>query len=258
MTAFSLAAAEYGEGPPLAILHGLFGCGRNWATIAQRLAARHRVIALDLRNHGASPWADGMDYAEMADDVRQTLHALGHRRFGLLGHSMGGKVAMIAALLHRDDVERLVVADIAPVGYRPRHLDLVRALRRLDLAAVHRRSDADARLKADVPDPAERAFLLQNLVFDGGAARWRVNLEVIELEMPALIGFPPVPPGTTFDGPTLFVGGGRSDYLTREHEPAIRPLFPNATTAHIPGAGHWLHAEQPQAFLEIVEPFLAA
>src|SRR6266545_3191877 len=97
-----LAAAEYGDGPPLAILHGLFGSGRNWASIAQRLAERHRVVALDLRNHGASPWADSMNYAEMAEDVRHTLHALGHRRFALLGHSMGGKVAMIAALLHGD------------------------------------------------------------------------------------------------------------------------------------------------------------
>src|SRR5215210_1686592 len=133
MTALSLNAVEYGSGPPLAILHGLFGSARNWAAIAQRLAERHRVVALDLRNHGASPWADGMDYAEMAEDVRHTLSALGHRRFALLGHSMGGKVAMIAALRHGDEVERLVVADIAPVAYPPHHLGRVRAMRGLDL-----------------------------------------------------------------------------------------------------------------------------
>lgn len=257
MTVLALAAVEYGEGPPLAILHGLFGSGRNWATIAQRMAARHRVVALDLRNHGASPWADGMDYAEMAEDVRQTLHALGHRRFALLGHSMGGKVAMMAALLHGGEVERLVVADIAPFGYQPRHLAHVRAMRALGLAGIRRRGDADARLAPDVPDPAERAFLLQNLIFDGGAVRWRLNLAAIEREMPLLVGFPPVSAGAAYRGPALFIGGGRSDYLRPEHEPAIRPLFPNARIARIAEAGHWLHAERPQEFLQLVEPFLS-
>src|SRR6266478_4412219 len=155
----SLAAVEYGEGPPLAILHGLFGSGRNWASIAQQLAARRRVIALDLRNHGASPWADTMDYEEMAADVRATLHARGHHRYALLGHSMGGKVAMVAALQHGAEVERLVVVDIAPVNYPPNHLALVQAMRELDLAGISRRSEGDARLAASIPDPAERAFL---------------------------------------------------------------------------------------------------
>lgn len=256
MTALSLAAVEYGDGPPLAILHGLFGSGRNWATTAQRMAARHRVVALDLRNHGASPWADSMDYAEMAEDVRQTLHALGHRRFALLGHSMGGKVAMMAALLYGGEVERLVVADIAPVAYQPRHLAHVRAMRALDLAGIRRRGDADARLAPELPDPAERAFLLQNLIFDGGAVRWRLNLAAIEREMPFLVGFPPVSAGVAYRGPALFIGGGRSDYLRPEHEPAIRLLFPNARLARIAEAGHWLHAERPQEFLQLVEPFL--
>lgn len=257
MTALSLAATETGDGPNLAILHGLFGSGRNWGAVVRRLAARHRVVALDLRNHGASPWADSMDYGAMADDVRQTMRARGHRRFALLGHSMGGKVAMVAALRHGGEVERLVVADIAPVPYPPRHLVLVRAMRRLDVAGTRRRLEADARLEADVPDAAERAFLLQNLLFDDGAARWRLNLAAIEREMPALVGFPAVPPGTAFEGPALFVGGGRSDYLRPEHEPAIRRLFPTARIACIPEAGHWLHAEQPGAFLNLVEPFLA-
>ena len=110
----------------VAILHGLFGSGRNWATVAQRLAAQHRVVALDLRNHGASPWADGMDYAALAEDFRATMHALGHRRFALIGHSMGGKAAMLAALAHGEEIERLIVVDIAPVAYPPRHLGYVR------------------------------------------------------------------------------------------------------------------------------------
>jgi esterase len=256
-----LAAVEYGEGPPLAILHGLFGSGRNWAGIAQRLAAHHRVIALNLRNHGASPWAETMEYAEMAEDVRATLNASGHRRYALLGHSMGGKVAMMAALGHGAEVERLVVVDIAPACYPPRHLAYVRAMRALDLGAVKRRAEADARLAPAVGEAAERAFLLQNLVFPsaagGGEARWRINLATIERAMPGLSGFPSPPPAASYRGPALFVAGGRSDYLRPEHEAEIRRLFPNARIARIADAGHWLHAERPQAFLDIVEPFLA-
>ena len=256
MTALLLQATEYGAGPPVAILHGLFGSGRNWASIAKRLGAHHRVIAFDLRNHGASPWADTMGYAEMAEDVRASLAALGVRRASLLGHSMGGKVAMMAALRDPDMVERLIVADIAPVAYQARHSRLAAALAALDLADVRRRADADARLQAAVPDPAERAFLLQNLVFDGGAVRWRINLEAIEREMPTLVGFPPLPLGIAYNGPSLFIGGERSDYLRPEHEPEIRLLFPNARIVRIPEAGHWLHIEQPEAFLKQVETFL--
>jgi esterase len=257
-----LAASEYGladaKRPPLAILHGLFGSGRNWATLAQRLATERLVILFDLRNHGASPWADAMSYAEMAEDLRVAMAARGHRRYALLGHSMGGKVAMMLALRDAGAVERLVVADIAPVPYRPRHLDYVRAMLALDLAAVSRRGEADSRLAAAIPDPAERAFLVQNLVFENGQPRWRLNLAAIEREMPELVGFPELHPESVYRGPALFVAGGRSDYLRTEHEPAIRRLFPAAEIVRIDGAGHWLHVEQPTAFLAAVEPFLAA
>jgi esterase len=252
-----LAAVENGSGPPLGILHGLFGSGRNWAGIAQRLAAHHRVIALDLRNHGASPWADSMDYGELAADVHETLQALGCRRYALLGHSMGGKTAMVVALGHGAAVERLIVVDIAPAAYEARHLGYARAMRALDLRHVSRRGDADARLAAAVPDAAERAFLLQNLVFEGDRPRWRINLAAIEHGMSALTGFPAMPPGVRYGGPALFVAGGRSDYLRPEHEPEIRRLFPAARIALVADAGHWLHAERPQAFLDLVEPFLA-
>ncbi len=170
-----LAAVEYGEGSPVAILHGLFGAARNWVSVAQRLAARHRVIALDARNHGGSPWADAMDYREMAEDVRMTLHARGYRRYALIGHSMGGKEAMVAALLHGAEVERLVVVDIAPVTYQPHHLGYVRAMRAMDLTGIERRSDADDRLARFVTNAAERGFLLQNLLLENGEARWRTE-----------------------------------------------------------------------------------
>jgi esterase len=261
--ALNLAAIEYAAGagggnPPLAIVHGLFGSGRNWATIAQRLAAHRRVVALDLRNHGASPWADTMDYGELAADIRATLRALGVGRCALLGHSMGGKAAMVAALRHGVEIERLVVVDIAPVAYAPRHLGHLRAMRALDLSHIRRRSDADSALAPAVPDAAERAFLLQNLVFAAGGVRWRFNLAAIEQAMPDLVGFPALPAGVAYRGPTLFVAGGKSDYLLPTHETPIRQFFPNAQIARIGGAGHWLHAEQPQEFLDLVEPFLAA
>jgi esterase len=168
---------------------------------------------------------------------------------------------MMLALGHGEDVERLVVVDIAPVAYQPHHLAYIRAMRALDLGAIKRRAEADARLAPEVGDAAERGFLLQNLVFPstagGAAAHWRLNLAAIERAMPGLVGFPALPPAESYRGPALFVAGGRSDYLRPEHEPEIRRRFPNARIARIADAGHWLHAEQPQAFLDIVEPFLA-
>ena len=257
-----LAATEYGEAqsggaPPLAILHGLFGSGRNWASIAQRLAAQRRIICVDLRNHGGSAWAGGMQYGEMGEDVLAMLNERGYRPAALLGHSMGGKAAMVAALRDPDMVERLIVVDIAPVGYSPHHLNLVRAMRKLDLQGITRRAEADQRLAPAVPDTGERGFLLQNLLFEDGQARWRLNLDAIEREMPVLAGFPPVPDSAVYQGPTLFIAGARSDYLLPEHEPGIRRFFPNARIERIENAGHWVHAEQPLAFLEVVERFLS-
>ena len=252
-----LAATEYGTGPPVAILHGLFGTGRNWRSIAQQLAARHRVLAFDLRNHGASPWADGMSYGEMVEDLGASLRARGIDHAALLGHSMGGKVAMLAALLHPAEVGRLVVVDIAPAPNPPTLLAYVRAMRAVDLDDITRRSEVDARLSGAIPDGAERAFLLQNLIIDDGKARWRLNLEAIEREFPEILDFPDLPAGTAYQGPTLFVAGARSDYIQTEHEPMIRRLFPQARITRIEGAGHWVHAEQPQAFLETVAPFLS-
>jgi pimeloyl-ACP methyl ester carboxylesterase len=256
-----LAAVEHGadndaDTPVLAILHGLFGSARNWDSVARRLSAHRRVIAFDLRNHGASDWADRMDYAEMAEDVRAALHQRSHRRYALLGHSMGGKAAMLAALHHADEVERLVVIDVAPVAYRPHHLALVEAMRGLDLSGIKRRGEADARLAPAVPDPAERAFLLQNLLFDDARPHWRLNLAAIEREMPNLTGFPDLAPGIAYPGPALFVAGGRSDYVLPEYEPAIRRLFPRAEIRRIANASHWVHAEQPDAFVATVERFL--
>jgi len=255
--AVELAAAEYGAGPPIAILHGLFGSGRNWRSIAQQLAARHRVLAFDLRNHGASPWAEGMSYDEMVEDLQASFRARRIEHAPLMGHSMGGKIAMLMALLHPDLVDRLVVVDIAPAANPPALRAYVRAMRAVDLRGVRRRAEADVRLAGPIPDPAERAFLLQNLVIGDNAAHWQLNLETIEREFPRIVGFPVLPAGAAYPGPTLFVAGARSNYIQPEQEPVIRHLFPQARIMRIEGAGHWVHAEQPQAFLHAVGPFLS-
>src|SRR5258708_23138012 len=213
MAAVALAAAEYGSGPPLLILHGLFGSGRNWSLLAQRLAAAHQVFALDARNHGASPWADSMSYADMTDDVQAFQAARGLGRAAVIGHSMGGKTAMLLALHHADAVERLVVVDVAPVAYAPALAAYVRAMRAVDLTGVSRPAEGDAHLPALVTSPAEPAFLLQNLVLEGGRARWRLNLPVLERFMPDIAGFPAPAVGDSFAGPTLLVAGARSDYV---------------------------------------------
>jgi len=253
-----LAANEFGSGPPVAILHGLFGSGRNWRSVAQHLAARHRVLTFDLRNHGASPWAEGMSYGEMVEDLRASFRARGIDHAAVLGHSMGGKVAMLIALLHPGEIDRLVIVDIAPAANPPNLLAYIRAMRTVDLRGVKRRAEVDVTLAAAVPDPAERAFLLQNLVIDENGARWRLNLEAIERNFPQIIGFPDLPAGTAYRGPALFVAGARSNYIQPEHEPEIRRLFPQAEIIRIDGAGHWVHAEQPQAFLQTVAPFLSS
>ena len=247
-----------GQGDPLAILHGLFGSGRNWATAARHLAARWRTLALDLRNHGSSPWADGMGYGPMAADVWETLEGEGAASAPvILGHSMGGKTAMAAALMRPDDVRALIVVDIAPVAYGHSNAEYIEAMRAVDLGTVSRRADADAALAAAVPEAGLRGFLLQNLAFEDGAARWRINLDAIEAGMDSLMAFPHAQGAARYDGPALFVGGSRSDYLRPEHEGAIKAFFPAARIEVIEGAGHWVHAEAPAAFMAAVEGFLA-
>lgn len=256
MTALQLAATAYENGSPLLILHGVFGSARNWSSVAQRLAASRRVFALDARNHGASPWAETMSYAEMSEDVMAFRSARELGRVTLLGHSMGGKTAMLCALRHPAAVERLVIVDVAPVRYHPVLAAYARAMLAVDLTRVSRRADADAQLAEAVPNPAERAFLLQNLILENGQAHWRLNLPAIERAMPEISGFPELPADLAFTGPTLFLAGDRSDYVRDEHRPVIERLFPEARILRVPQAGHWVHAERPDAFLEAVTPFL--
>ncbi|UWP89792.1 alpha/beta fold hydrolase [Aliiroseovarius crassostreae] len=237
--------------PPILIAHGLFGSGRNWGVIAKRLSNARRVIAVDMRNHGNSPWSDSHSYADLAGDLAEVITAIGGTA-DLIGHSMGGKAAMVLALSHPTLLRRLLVADIAPVGYGHSQTPLIDAMRRIDLSQIEKRSDADRLLATDVEDASIRAFLLQSL--DVAAKRWRLNLDALERNMAGIVGFPDVT--GQFASPTLFLSGANSDYVLRDHRPQIKSLFPNAHQAKIPDAGHWLHAEKPRAFEAAVRAFL--
>jgi esterase len=253
--ALSLAVAEQGEGLPVLILHGLFGSARNWTTIAKRLAARYRVLAVDLRNHGDSPHAPSMTYDEMADDVLSLIRERGLGAAAIVGHSMGGKVAMVAAMREPDSVSRLAVVDVAPVAYRGTLRAYADAMLGLDIAGPARRAAIDAALAGRIPEPGIRAFLLHNLAPEGDGFRWRPNLPTIAAAMEGISSFPDV--AGSYPRPALFIRGERSDYVVPGYEPRIRRLFPRAQIVTIAQSGHWIHAEQPAAFLAALEPFLA-
>ncbi len=253
----ALAYRGSGQGHPLVILHGLFGSSRNWNTIAQQLAQSYAVFTPDLRNHGDSPWTDEMSYEAMAEDVAAFIRRHGCEGASLIGHSMGGKAAMLLALTEPRLIRDLVVVDIAPVAYSHGLGSYVEAMRALDLEQLKRRSEADALLRASVPEPSVRGFLLQNLVTRDGSLAWRLNLEALQHSMDAISGFPDGSGKERFEGDTLFLGGGRSDYVQAAHLPVIDRLFPNARIKSIPEAGHWVHAEAPDQFLAQLRPFLA-
>jgi pimeloyl-ACP methyl ester carboxylesterase len=250
-----LAGSEQGTGKPIALLHGLFGAAVNFGTVQKRLAERHRVIALDLRNHGASPHAPHMSYPAMAEDVLESLRARGALPCALVGHSMGGKVAMAAALEAPGAVSRVMVADIAPTAYPPAFRAYAEAMAAVELRPGLTRIEADRALAGVVENPGVRAFLLQNLRF-GTAPGWRINVAAIAQALPLIEGWPEIeePP---YRGPALFVAGARSDYIRMEHRPLIRALFPAAVFATLKAAGHWVHADNPDGFVSLVDAFVA-
>ena len=251
-----LASTVMGRGPPAIVLHGLFGSGTNWRSIARRLEHRLECHLVDQRNHGRSPHAPGMAYSALAADVLAYLDAHRVDRTGIIGHSMGGKAAMALALTAPERVRWLIVADVAPAPSPSDHRPILEALKALPLDALATRGAADTALIPSIPDSGLRQFLLRNLVVDGARLRWRIDLDAIAGALPDLTDFPPTRPGAVYEGPTLFLRGERSDYLTDRHEPHIRALFPFAAVATIAAAGHWLHAEQPAAATARIERFL--
>jgi pimeloyl-ACP methyl ester carboxylesterase len=234
-------------------LHGFFAAARNWRTVAEKLAVNFHVYALDQRNHGASFHNPVMDYPTMAADLLAFMEQHELTTVSLLGHSMGGKVAMWFALHYPDKVNKLIVADIAPVSYTHCFDATIGALQALPLAQISNRKQADEFLATAIPELSYRQFLLQNLVLVDGVYRWRVDLDIFQRAAPAIIGFPNTDGVAPFTGSTLFIAGEQSAYVKAED---MLPLFPTATLSIVANAGHWLHVQQPAVFIAQIENFL--
>lgn len=251
----ALASRELGGAgaPALVVLHGLLGSSRNWQSAGAALAARGpRVVALDLRNHGESPWSDACGHAEMAGDVAAWIERSRLAPVHLLGHSLGGKVAMRLAAERPDLVARLTVVDIAPRDYPGRLRVEFQAMRALDLAAIASRRDADNALTALIPDWAQRQFLLTNLGQDAaGAWVWKVNFPALEAALPAMLANP-LAPGQRFTGPARLIRGGRSDYVRDEDLPAFRERFPSGDVVTLAESGHNPHFDARSGFVDAV------
>jgi esterase len=248
--------SETGSGEPLFILHGLFGSSKNWQSLARVFSQQFKVFTLDLRNHGQSFHHREMNYAVMARDVYRLMVHIGVDSCSLIGHSMGGKTAMLMALEHPQMVSQLVVADIAPVAYAHAYSHLINSILGIKLDQVDNRSTIDILLQRDIPDSLLRNFLLQNLEGKAGQWRWKVNWPVIEEHMNQLIGFPNLSPEWKIATPTLFIRGENSEYIGNAEEANIAVHFDNATVRTIANAGHWLHAEQPEKFSQLALDFL--
>lgn len=254
----SLHRTELGEsGQRVVFCHGLFGQGKNWTQVGKALSADYRVLLLDMPNHGRSPWTETFDYLELADLVAVEL---GDEPVVLVGHSMGGKIAMCLALRHPHLVERLAVVDVAPVTYESgrEFVGYIDTMRSVDLGALERRDQAEAALRGVVPNPVVRSFLLQNLRRSDDGWHWQVNLDLLGEHMADLVGWPGDRLGdATYDGAVLWVGGTRSDYISDEHAVEMDRRFPRNRRVLIKDAGHWVHSEQPEVFLEVMRRFLA-
>lgn len=235
----------------------MFGSARNWAGIARRLAATHRVLSVDLPNHGDSPRAESITYESMAADVSELTAQETPAGAALLGHSMGGKVAMTLALTRPEMVTRLIVADIAPVpyGHQDENEAIIDALSALPLDRLKSRAEADAVLARSLEDPVLRSFLLANLTRDGQRFVWKIDLAALKRSLPALHGFPDT--DARYDGPTLFLRGEKSGYIRDSHRAAIERHFPKARIETVVGAAHWLHADKPDEVFSLVSAFLA-
>lgn len=253
--AVALHHTDTGDGIPVIILHGLFGRLRNWQGMQKQLSRHARIITADLRNHGESPWSDEMSYPAMAADIAKLINDLNIAPAVVVGHSMGGKAAMALALSEPDLLRSLMVIDISPVDYKNDYGPYIDAMRTVPLEKLKRRGEAEEYLKADIPEPGIRAFIMQNLGENDGVLSWQANIDAIENGMPNIMTFPDFD-DATFDKPTRFVIGGTSDYVKPDHREAITSMFPSASHAVIKDAGHWVHAEKPAEVMAEISEFV--
>jgi len=254
-TTMELFSREFGAGSPVLILHGLFGFSDNWQTIAKELATHHLVITPDLRNHGRSPHAPTHSYPEMADDLRLFLEAHWIFTSDVIGHSMGGKVAMQLALTYPDMVNRLVVVDIDPGQAEDNHASIFSALMSVDLSKMNTRAAIETYLSERIADKGTLQFLLKNISrTDEGTFDWKMNLPVLWKHFQDILA--PVS-GEPFHKPTLFIRGSQSAYIKPEESSLIKALFPLAEIVTIEGAGHWVHADKPKELLAVLNSFLS-
>ena len=245
-----------GEGKPLIILHGFLGMSDNWKTLGTQFAEQgFQVHMLDLRNHGRSFHSDEFNYAVMSEDILVYCNFHQLEKIDIIGHSMGGKVAMFLAVNYPELIDNLIVADIGPKYYRPHHQDILEGLNAVDFSLKPERSEVEEILKNYIPDFGTRQFLMKSLYWkDPGQLAFRFNLQVFNKEIEQ-VGIA-LPEQAHFDKPTLFIRGGNSRYILDEDFDAIKNQFSKAEFETIPNAGHWLHAENPKLFFEMVNNFL--
>ena len=245
---------ELGEGKPLVILHGLFGTSDNWQTHAKKLGEYYRVILVDQRNHGHSPWSEDFTYEHLADDLERLIVHLGIDQFTLIGHSMGGKTAMYYSQKYPTRLEKMVIVDIGIKQYPMHHNEIIKGIKSLDLTTISSRSAAEQAMIPFVDSYGVRQFLLKNLYWvEKGKLAWRMNVDVLEREMEEILA--PIPNIEVWT-PTLFLRGAMSNYILDEDWDAIEEIFPDATLETIENAGHWVHSEQPEEFIEKVLGFI--
>jgi pimeloyl-ACP methyl ester carboxylesterase len=244
---------KMGEGQPLIILHGLFGSSDNWQTHAKKLAEYFEVYAVDQRNHGLSGWSNEFNYDIMAEDLKELIDQEGLEDVILLGHSMGGKTAMTFTQKYEELVNKLIVVDMGVKSYPIHHDQILEGLKSLDLSVISSRGEAQKKLSEFISNVSIRQFLLKNLYWkEKGQLAWRINIPVLEAKLPEIVSR--LPEKEVFT-PTLFVRGGQSDYIKMEDVEEIRSIFPISEIFSIEEAGHWIHAEAPEAFIEKVISF---
>ena len=244
-----------GEGRPLFILHGLFGSADNWQTLGKRFAEKFKVYFVDQRNHGRSPWSDEFDYELMVADFHELVADLGEKDINILGHSMGGKTAIGFAAKYPGLIDKMIVADISHKQYPHHHDEILAGLKSLNLTDIESRGEADEKLSKYIKDWGVRQFLLKNLYWEEkGKLGWRINIPVLSENIDHIIEEIPF---DTIDVETLFIRGELSNYIPESDFEEIRRKFPNSKIVTLKGSGHWVHAEAPEAFYNLVMDFLA-